>query len=131
MADVLVVDDDPGIRHILRVVLDDAGYMVYAVGDGHAALQFLWTSPKASKGMVVILDYWMPFLDGQEVLHAIAADPMLARLHAVILVSANRDYLPRAFVELLTNLHIPIVTKPFDIDDLLTVVADAAACLDE
>ncbi len=57
---ILVVDDDPDIRDLLRTMLERAGYMVDSANDGKAALrQFYATTPD-----LVILDVTMPELDG-------------------------------------------------------------------
>jgi DNA-binding response OmpR family regulator len=57
---ILIVDDDPDIRDLLRTMLERAGYLVDAAEDGKAALrQFYGTPPD-----LVILDVTMPELDG-------------------------------------------------------------------
>ncbi len=57
---ILIVDDDPDIRDLLRTLLERAGYLVDAAEDGKAALrQFYAASPD-----LVILDVSMPELDG-------------------------------------------------------------------
>jgi CheY-like chemotaxis protein len=92
---------------------------------GEAALQLLRTAPER---MVVVLDQRMPGLDGDQVLAAVAADPVLATRHAYILVTASPHTL-RASPIVLGGLRVPVVEKPFDVDALLAVVAEAAAHL--
>lgn len=119
---VLVVDDDDAIRETLRFALEDAGYTVEEAIDGIAALNIL----RSSTGrMVVLLDLMMPTLDGAGVLGAVAGDPHLARDFAYILITANTKTLTLAFANLLTSLHVPTLSKPFDIDVLLREVDDA------
>jgi CheY-like chemotaxis protein len=86
MARVLVVDDDADIRDMLRLVLTDEGHEVAEAADGEAGLDFLRATPLR---WIVLLDYWLPGLDGRAVLEAVAADESLARQHAYIAVSAN------------------------------------------
>jgi CheY-like chemotaxis protein len=123
MTRVLLVDDDQAIRETLRFVLEDAGYQVLEASDGLAALQALRDAPS---GMVVLLDLMMPKLDGAGVLGAVAGDRRLAKRHAFILTTASHQTLSLAFVNLLTNLAVPIVHKPFELDDLLAIVERAA-----
>ncbi|MGZ3581246.1 MAG: response regulator [Ktedonobacterales bacterium] len=126
MAHVLVVDDDKGIRETLRFALEDANHIVHEATDGIAALD---TLQKSKLPMVVLLDLMMPGLDGAGVLGAVSGDRRLATQFAYILVTANSKTLPLAFVNLLTNLEVPLLSKPFDIDRLLDVVDRAAARL--
>lgn len=66
-ARVLVVDDEPGIRSSLSEILKDEGYAVEAVESGEACLQALET-----RGFqCVLLDIWLPGIDGLETLERI------------------------------------------------------------
>ncbi len=58
MAKVLVVDDDPAIREILRAYLSREGYELLEADDGEAALEL---APQAD---LVVLDLMLPKLDG-------------------------------------------------------------------
>ena len=53
MGSVLVVDDDPMLRDLLREVLEAEGYSVLQAAEGHAALDLLRSSPHR---LVVLLD---------------------------------------------------------------------------
>lgn len=66
-ARVLVVDDDPDIRGLVRELLERAGYEVDEAGDGREALRAFFRSPAD----VVILDVTMPGLDGWQTLERI------------------------------------------------------------
>jgi two-component system, OmpR family, phosphate regulon response regulator PhoB len=61
---VLVVEDDPGNRLLLRRVLEDEGYAVTEAGDGPAALHAITNETIA----LVVLDLGLPGVDGVEVL---------------------------------------------------------------
>lgn len=67
MKTVLVVDDDPSIRALVRLYLEGAGYAVMEAGDGRLAMQILAGQPVA----LVVLDIFMPEMDGLEVLQAL------------------------------------------------------------
>lgn len=123
---VLVVDDHATIREILGLILEEGGYRVCEAADGRPALQQLRASREP---MVVLLDMEMPGMDGFQVMQAVAADEVLVTQHAYVLVTASSRTLPLAFVTLLRRLGVPIIPKPFDIDELLEAVAQAVARL--
>ncbi|HMY77089.1 MAG TPA: response regulator, partial [Blastocatellia bacterium] len=61
---VLIVDDEPGIRQSLTGVLEDEGFSVSAVASGEDCLRALEKRLYAC----VLLDVWMPGMDGLETL---------------------------------------------------------------
>lgn len=123
MTRVLLVDDDQAIRETLRFALEDTGYQVQEASDGLAALQALRDAPG---GMVVLLDLMMPKLDGAGVLGAVAGDRRLAKRNVFILTTATHQTMSLAFVNLLANLSVQVVRKPFELDELLATVERAA-----
>lgn len=120
---VLVVDDDEDIRETLHALLKDVGYSVEEASEGMEALRRLRT---CGERMVVLLDLMMPGLDGAGVLGAVAGNHKLAQQYAFILISANHNTLTLALANLLKNLDVPFVSKPFDVDHLVQVVNAAA-----
>ncbi len=64
---ILVVDDEPGIRQTLGDILEDEGYRVTGAPDGESALDLL----RANHYDVVLLDVWLPGMDGLEVLEQV------------------------------------------------------------
>jgi len=64
---ILVVDDEPRVRESIRSILEDEGYTVIEAADGQEGL----TRVTADKPDSVLLDIWMPDLDGIEVLRGI------------------------------------------------------------
>ena len=65
--DILVVDDEEKVLKSIVDILRDERYRVTGVGDGHEALRTIQKSPPD----LVILDIWMPGIDGLETLEAI------------------------------------------------------------
>ena len=84
---VLVADDDYDIRETLRIVLEDEGYLVDVAPNGRICLELIHA---ARLPYVVVLDLMMPLLGGAAVLAVISKDPVLARRHAVLLVTRAR-----------------------------------------
>jgi len=66
---VLIVDDEPGIRESLTDILKDEGYHVESVENGEACLETLGTN----RFDLVLLDIWLPGLDGIQTLEKIQA----------------------------------------------------------
>lgn len=123
MTDVLVVDDHPAMREMLRMVLDDAGYDVTTVTDGRCALNHLLA---ATRRTVALVDLLLPDMTGIEVLQEVERDRALACEHAYLLMTAHHRALPDAAAAVLAALHAPVLFKPFDLDVLFETVAHLA-----
>jgi CheY-like chemotaxis protein len=109
---VLVVDDDESIRQIVRLCLSDEGYDVFEAANGQAALKIVDEYPPS----LILLDLRMPIMDGWEFARQYQRTP---EPHAPIV----------AFVAALNvaqecaDLDVAgILSKPFDLDDLLAAV---------
>jgi CheY-like chemotaxis protein len=64
MADILIIDDEPGVLRILRKILESAGHSVTEAPDGEVALRTFEGKPAD----LVITDIFMPAMDGIEFL---------------------------------------------------------------
>lgn len=118
MPKVLVVDDEPDVRLIARIVLGAADHDVVEVGTGEAALALFDEGPPAD---VVLLDVRLPGLDGWEVLRRIRSDPATATLPVVVFtadLTASHD----APADLAGEV---VLTKPFQADQLVDAVRRA------
>jgi two-component system nitrogen regulation response regulator NtrX len=67
MHNILIVDDEDGIRDSLAGILADEGYSTSSVGSGEACFELLRKAPFD----VVLLDIWLPGIDGLETLERI------------------------------------------------------------
>ena len=108
MQTILVVDDDPSLRAILRTILADAGFAVCEAGDGVTALEQL----AAVTPVMVITDIRMPRMGGVAVADQVTRRPK--PIPCILMSSAN------------LNPHhqlAPFLAKPFTIEALLDVVA--------
>ena len=124
MADVLVVDDDADIRDSLRLVLESERHHVLEASDGTSALALLRTHPTP---LVVVLDWYLPVLDGIQMLHSRAGDVPRTHHHAYILLTAARIDADHPLPKLPGVLDVRVMRKPFDVDALLAEVREAAA----
>ncbi|MGI4764937.1 MAG: response regulator [Janthinobacterium lividum] len=78
--EVLVVDDDAGVRERLRTVLERAGYTVGEAGDGAEALRRVMHGPPRA----ILLDLTMPVMDGFAFLHALRDRPGCADIPVIV-----------------------------------------------
>lgn len=119
---VLIVDDDDPLRDTLRFLLEEAGYTVAEAKDGLKALEYLRRSPNP---VIVLLDLMMPTLDGAGLLGSVSNGGQRLMRHRYILLTAGPQTLNLAFVNLLASLKVPVVSKPFDNDRLLAIIAES------
>ena len=120
---LLIVDDDADIRETLNLVFEETGYPILEASNGQEALSIMRGSPER---LIILLDNYMPVLDGEGVLRAILQDRQLRRRHAIIFVSAMARLSRRLRLQrLLQSLAIEAVTKPFNITDVEQAVERA------
>jgi CheY-like chemotaxis protein len=113
-APILVIEDDYAVREALAQVLMDEGYDVDCAEDGAAALERLRTSAKPS---CIILDLWMPRLNGFGFREAQLASEETAHIPVVVVTAGGVAPKEMAALGLAYVLH-----KPVDLDILLRVV---------
>ena len=73
-ATVMIVDDDPDIRNVLRFMLTNAGYRVVEASGGQAALARMKRSDGAENIATIICDLQMPNMNGAEVIAHLRTD---------------------------------------------------------
>ena len=116
---ILIVDDEPGIRESLRGVLEDEGYVCAAVGTGEQCLEELQQQPYD----VVLLDVWLPGIDGLDTLSRIQEIPQDSRPEVVVISGHGTiETAVRA-----TKLGaFDFLEKPLTIEKVTVVVQNAA-----
>ena len=80
---ILVVDDEPDIRDILRLTLETEGYEVHEAADGQEAIRMV---PRVNPHLI-LLDFKMPKLEGPEVCRLLKKDILLQQLPIILLTS--------------------------------------------
>lgn len=84
MASVLVVDDEPSFRFLLRIGFELAGHTVLEASDGAKAL----AAVAATRPDLVTTDFMMPVMDGGDLIRRLRAEPATAEL-PIILISSS------------------------------------------
>jgi CheY-like chemotaxis protein len=114
---VLIVDDDPAIRKMLVEVLALEGYPTETATNGQEALNLLVKSGPR----IILLDYFMPVMDGRGVVTQLEGDPLSRSRHKIILVSAFTN------LETVRDLEVDgTLPKPFTVVQLLSVLEPLA-----
>jgi CheY-like chemotaxis protein len=116
---VLIVEDDPEIREMVRVLLATAGFHTVGAQDGLEALHLLRTVRHRAPDTpcLVLLDLKMPRLGGNEFRRAQLGDPTVANVPiAVMSGAADLEQRGAAMGAVAT------LSKPLDVDVLMDVV---------
>ncbi len=115
---ILVVDDEPAIRNSLSGVLEDEGYIAETAGSGEACLEIL----RGSIFEVVLLDIWMPGMDGMEVLERIQEMPLPER-PVIVVISGHGSI--EAAVKATKLGAFDFLEKPLSVGKISVVVKNA------
>ena len=119
---LLIVEDSPTMRKVMRRFLDATGYVIFEAGDGEEALRLA----ARERPDVILLDRQIPLLDGYGVLASLQTDPDLGEVPVVLVTSHSEpedvadglrrgahDYLRKPFEqpELVARVHAAMRTK--------------------
>lgn len=108
---VLIVEDDDDIREVVASALEAEGFQVYQAETGARALELLKEVPHPS---LILADLMMPVMNGWDLIKALSQDDRLATLPVVVISALDSDE-PQGFRR---------IKKPFDIDELVKIVAE-------
>ncbi len=113
---ILIVDDEAGIRESLGSILRDEHYDVSAVGSAEEALEQI----PAGDFEVILLDVWLPGIDGMEALGRIQATP---RAPAVIMISGHGTI--ETAVRATKLGAFDFIEKPLSLEKIIVLVRNA------
>jgi len=118
MSKILIVDDDRATRHVLKTVLDDAGYHTRVAKDGVEALAALRTG----RFDILLLDVWMPRMSGIDLLSKLR---MRKRKPRVVVMTS--DDTPETLLRAVREHAFSYVHKPIEPDALLERIREVLA----
>ena len=110
---ILVADDQAHVRHLIKRVLEGAGYVVTAAADGAEAVQLASAQPFD----LYLFDAVMPRIGGREACERIRAGQPAARF--LFASGYGADALPASFLK---DIGVETIPKPLDPDTLLRAV---------
>jgi signal transduction histidine kinase/CheY-like chemotaxis protein len=108
-ARVLIVDDDPDVRDVVRSTLENSGLKTFQAVNGRAAIDWLQNHPAPS---LILLDLMMPEMDGFEFLNRIRDDDKLVDVPVVVLSAKELTAEERAFLAERTLLVLSKGAQP-------------------
>jgi DNA-binding NtrC family response regulator len=121
MTKILVIDDDALVRTTLECLLRDAGYEIATAEDGVRGMAIF----RSEQPDLVITDIIMPEQEGiQTIIEMRKAKPDAK----IIAISGSRRIGNADFLKMAQSLGaMDVVSKPFDADELLTIVENCLA----
>lgn len=114
LREVLIVDDDPPIRNLLRQIFKRIGFEAREARDGIEAI----SSVEYALPRLIMLDLMMPRMNGWEVLERLRERGLLEKVPVVVLTAVGAQR-----TEGLAGFGVrAVLSKPFEISDLITTV---------
>jgi DNA-binding response OmpR family regulator len=117
LATVLICDDEPSLRELIRISLDGP-YRIVEADDGEASLEIA----RRVRPDVVILDMMMPRRSGLEVLGELRRDKELSQTRVIVLTAQ-----PGTREQALRNGADVVMVKPFEPDQISAAVEEVLA----
>jgi two-component system, sensor histidine kinase and response regulator len=115
---ILVVEDDISLMHGIREILEIKGYRVLTAGTGQEGLQVMETG--ATSPDLIVSDIMMPIMDGYEFFDEVRKEPRWKKIPFIFLTARGE----KSDIRLGKSMGAEdYITKPFEPDDLLVVVA--------
>lgn len=113
---ILVIDDDPMIRGLVKAMLEAEGYMVILAEDGLKGVELIDAEPRPIDFCLIILDVVMPGMNGLEVLTRLKAQPHTEAIPVLMLTGESKAEDIMAGYSVGADYYI---TKPFTRQQLL------------
>jgi two-component system, OmpR family, phosphate regulon response regulator PhoB len=117
VAKVLIADDQPNMRALVRLTLETGRFEIFEAGDGDVALEVA----RREHPDLVFLDWTMPGMPGVEVCRALRDDPATADMRIVMLTARSQSEDRETAQAMGADDYI---TKPFSPIQLLEKVRD-------
>jgi DNA-binding response OmpR family regulator len=118
MADILIIDDDVNIHHIVSLFLESDGHHVSCVTNGESGLDYATHNNLD----LIILDLAMPGMDGLETFHALMANPKSKTVPVMILSVHDEGDLPEPIRK---DSFVDYLNKPVNMEQLQSSVRTA------
>ena len=111
MPSVMIVDDEPDVVELVTEILTGEGYDVVCAQNGEVCLEKLKNTPVD----LILMDFFMPGMDGRMVIEEIRRNPKLEDTKIAILTSAS---FKKRGIEIMKELKVlDYITKPVELED--------------
>jgi DNA-binding response OmpR family regulator len=115
---LLVVEDDPAVQHVLRLMLEAEGYDVALASDGRHGLDYLSTGSPA----LIVLDLGLPDMSGEEFAAEVSRRGHRPGIPLLVLTASYSD--PEDTQDIATRVGAEAcVTKPFEAEQFLAEIS--------
>jgi CheY-like chemotaxis protein len=113
---ILVVEDTPDVRELIRLILESKGYRVVEAENGHDAVEAV----RRERPDAVLMDMSLPVMDGCQATRRIRAEPGLAAVPIIACTAYNRwEWRSKASLAGCTDF----LTKPLEAHLLMAMLA--------
>jgi CheY-like chemotaxis protein len=112
---VLIVDDEPHIRTILRRLLLSEGFYVCEAGDGYEAL----AAVDRCEVNAIVMDVLMPGMNGSEAIRSLRNNPHFATT-PILIITGHLSLQPQQWAD--PHNRIMLLTKPLNLDQVLSSI---------
>ncbi|HAH05582.1 MAG TPA: two-component system response regulator [Elusimicrobia bacterium] len=122
MANILIVDDERDLVELVKVILARDGHAVREAFDGVEALSVLGVAPESPEGFkpdLILVDVWMPQLDGPGLARRLAQAPKTSAIPLLVLTAKDQVTAQFSSVQSVAGF----ISKPFEPKDLRDAVA--------
>ena len=108
---VLVLEDDRDSSQMIKDIIEDQGYTAICVGNGREALAVL----EKERPCLMLIDVFMPVMNGVEFLRAVRSNPRLTDIPRVIMTAANDRMIG-------VKEDVSVLYKPVDFEGLKRIL---------
>lgn len=119
MANILIVDDEPANRLLVRTVLEHASHTVFEAADAGEGMRLA----RELRPDLALIDLSLPGTSGTEFIQALRRDPQTKPLRIALYTGTNVDAAMRDFMHIVNIIHV--VPKPCEPAELLAAVTAA------
>jgi CheY-like chemotaxis protein len=117
MKKILLADDEEHLRLLVHTTLEDPGYELFEVGDGHQAVEVA----RAEQPDLILLDWMMPGLTGPEVTRRLRQEPGMGEVPIILLTAKCQMEDREAGIEAGATCYL---VKPFSPMELVETVEE-------
>lgn len=128
MANILLVDDNPGDIRLIEETFKDGQFQnsLNTCTDGEEALDFLHQAgehAEVPRPDIVLIAFYLPKIDSEELLHEIKHHPELSNVPVIILTGMDEDYIESKDLDHDAD-EDAVLQKPLDINEFLDVIRE-------